>query len=108
MSVHGRDEVFERVEKILLTKLSVVISRAEYDELRENGKGINGAGLTPKRRALQERPNQRRATPGICSFVVRANEKDGWVNVCACASHIVSNRKRLESCSSDRLACTSC
>lgn len=74
MSVYGRDEVFESVEKMLLTKLSVVISRAICDEFRENE--INATGLTPKRRALQERRSQRRATPEIYYFE-RANERVG-------------------------------
>ena len=86
MSVDCRDEVFETVKKIFLTKFSVVISRATCNEFRENV--FNGVRLTPKRRALQERRSRRRATPGICSFV-RASERAGcqcqWVNVCACA-----------------------
>ena len=82
MSVYCRDEVFERVKKVFLTKLSVVISRAICGEF-ENVNVMNGVRLTPKRRTLQERQSRRKATPGDFYFV-RANERAAqWMDVCA-------------------------
>ena len=83
MGMDRRDEVPERVEKRLLTKLSIVIPRTICDEFRENC--IKDVRLTPTQQALQERRSQQRATLEIYSFVqalVQASETGGGVDVC--------------------------
>lgn len=79
MGMDRRDEVPERVEKRLLTKLSIIIPRTICDEFRKKNR-INDVQLTPTQQALQERQSQQKARLVIYCF--EQGSETGGVDVC--------------------------